>query len=280
MSTVVLYHAQCADGFGAAYAAWKALGDNAVYVPVQHGKPYPPEIEGGVERLVILDFSYPLETLLRLKDCCEQLIIRDHHQTARPALAALIARQCPGVDVLFDNDKSGAVLAWEYFHPGTPVPDLLLYVQDRDLWRWELPYSREVSAALRSYPFDFRTWELLEPQARITQNERVNVYTCLVPQGEAILRSQNQQIRSLAAAADIQPVGGYEVPVVNTPLYQSELGDALAERFPDAPFSASFFLNAEGQRVYSLRSRGDFDVSAVAKQFGGGGHKNAAGFTI
>lgn len=30
----------------------------------------------------------------------------------------------------------------------------------------------------------------------------------------------------------------------------------------------------------SLRSNGDYDVSAIAKAFGGGGHKNAAGFEV
>ena len=33
-------------------------------------------------------------------------------------------------------------------------------------------------------------------------------------------------------------------------------------------------------RRVSMRSKGDVDVNAVAKQFGGGGHKNASGFTV
>jgi nanoRNase/pAp phosphatase (c-di-AMP/oligoRNAs hydrolase) len=51
-----------------------------------------------------------------------------------------------------------------------------------------------------------------------------------------------------------------------------------------APFAAAYFDHADGHRVFSLRSRGDFDVGALARQvgvslgFSGGGHKAAAGF--
>lgn len=37
---------------------------------------------------------------------------------------------------------------------------------------------------------------------------------------------------------------------------------------------------ADGRFKVSLRSKGDIDVERVARQYGGGGHRNAAGFTI
>jgi nanoRNase/pAp phosphatase (c-di-AMP/oligoRNAs hydrolase) len=49
---------------------------------------------------------------------------------------------------------------------------------------------------------------------------------------------------------------------------------------PEAPFVAAYFENEKGQRVWSLRSRAGFDCSEVAKRLGGGGHPQAAGFTI
>ena len=39
-------------------------------------------------------------------------------------------------------------------------------------------------------------------------------------------------------------------------------------------------LLSDGRFQYSLRSRGDFDVSELAKKHGGGGHKGAAGFVV
>ena len=158
-TTLVLYHGDCPDGFGAAYAAWRALGDAATYLPVRHGEPPPPEAEAGPERLYLLDFAYPRATTERLAARAGSARVLDHHATAAEDLAGL-----PFVTI--DLDRSGAVLAWEHFHPGRPVPLLLRYVEDRDLWRWELPRSREVNAALALVPFDFAAWDAPGPRPR------------------------------------------------------------------------------------------------------------------
>lgn len=269
-TAVVLYHAHCADGFGAAYAAWKALGDSAVYVPVQYGQPYPPELDGGVRELYLLDFSYPLETMKRLQQVASQVAVIDHHASAEEPLKEW-NRSLPFCGrgschhVVFDLDQSGAVLAWEYFHHGKPVPELLFYVQDRDLWRWELPDSRAVSAGLRSRPMEFQEWDRLSVEE-------------LIPEGRAILRYQDEQVKAHTRNAALQDVGGYQVPVVNATTLMSEIGEALCQQFPDAPFSATYFVRRDGKRVWSLRSRNGFDVSTVAKAKAGGGHKAAAGF--
>ena len=41
----VIYHADCSDGFGAAWAAWKRLGNRAEYHACKHGQP-PPDVKG------------------------------------------------------------------------------------------------------------------------------------------------------------------------------------------------------------------------------------------
>ncbi|MGH9333969.1 MAG: phosphohydrolase, partial [Vicinamibacteria bacterium] len=126
MGTVVLYHAFCADGFGAAWAAWKRLGERAEYLPVQHGAP-PPSIPKESD-VYILDFSYPRAEIEEMKARVASLQVIDHHRTAEEELRGLEY-------AVFDNRKSAAVLSWEYFHPGEPVPELLRYVMDRDLWQ-------------------------------------------------------------------------------------------------------------------------------------------------
>ena len=52
---VVIYHADCTDGFGSAYSAWKLLGNRAEYYPRKHGQE-PPDVKG--KNVVILDFSF------------------------------------------------------------------------------------------------------------------------------------------------------------------------------------------------------------------------------
>ena len=90
-----------------------------------------------------------------MRQRASSLRVIDHHRTAEEELR--------GLDyAIFDNRKSGAVLSWEFFHPGKPVPEILRYVMDRDLWLHELPRSREVFAGLSSYPMDFAVWSSLD----------------------------------------------------------------------------------------------------------------------
>lgn len=251
---LILYHAQCADGLGAAWAAWKVLGDTAEYVAVKHGEP-PPEVEG--REVSIVDFSYPRATLLEMQGRAASVEVIDHHKSAQEDLAGLdFAR--------FDMTKSGAVLAWEHWHPGKAVPEMLRYIQDKDLWRWELPESEEVAAALASYPYDIRVFDTL----RVAD---------LRAEGKAILRFQNQLVDEILVQTRRETIAGYDVPSVNSPILQSYIGNRLA---PGEPFAAIWFVKPDGRRRYSLRSAPPkgVDVSEIARRFGGGGHAAAAGF--
>ncbi|MEW6283771.1 MAG: hypothetical protein AB1758_34485 [Candidatus Eremiobacterota bacterium] len=257
-ATHILYHARCDDGFGAAWAAWKALGDAAVYIPVSHGHP-PPEELAPDSRVVIVDFSYARPTLLELKERCADLFVLDHHKTAREELAGLPFTR-------FDMDRSGAHLAWDFWHPGSPLPDLLAYVEDKDLWRFALPDSKEVAAALRSYPMDFKLWDEF-------------TVDLLKREGATLLRLQEQLVWSACERARWAEVGGHRVPIVNATDFRSEIANRLCDLHPQAPFAAAYYDDESGNRNWSLRSVGDFDVSKLARSLGGGGHKNSAGFS-
>jgi oligoribonuclease NrnB/cAMP/cGMP phosphodiesterase (DHH superfamily) len=167
-------------------------------------------------------------------------------------------------------DKSGAALAWEAFH-GSDLPPLIQYVQDRDLWRFALPNSREVSAWLRSHTLDFVLWNFLAEKLRTK-------FDVVVAEGSAILRMQSQMVAQMADRARWEEIGGHRVPIANATAFFSEVGEELCLRHPKAPFSAYYLVRADGLCQLGLRSRGEFDVSLIAKQYGGGGHRNAAGF--
>lgn len=258
----ILYHANCYDGFGAAWAAWKVLRDAAEYIPVTHGEPPPKVLRNSGATCTIVDFAYPRDVLLDLRDNwgLAELTVIDHHKTAQEDLV--------GLDVaIFDMNKSGAMMAWEYWHPHDEPPMLVRYVEDRDLWRFELVDSREVSAALRMFPMDFETWEDLEEN-----------WTTLMTIGSNILAFTESQVEMMCKQARISLIGGHEVPVVNATAFWSEIGEYLLGKYPEYPFAASWHMTKDGQFKWSLRSRRDFDVSDVARQFGGGGHPQAAGF--
>lgn len=250
--TAVLYHADCADGFGAAWALWKKYPD-ARYIPVKHGQPPPEELDGA--HVVMVDFSYRREVIEQLAQSTASLLILDHHVTAQAALAGLPY-------AYFDVKKSGAVLAWEWAH-AEPVPWLLQYVQDKDLWQWRLPDSREMNAALASYPFDFQVWEGLTRDV-------------LKMEGRAILRRDHSLIDKIIEESVLVEFEGETVPAVYSPVMTSQIGERLCQGFP----FCLIWHERDGLRYFSLRSKpGTADVSALASRYGGGGHVNAAGFS-
>jgi hypothetical protein len=265
---LVLYHGNCPDGFGAAWASWLALGDDARYVPVNHGSA-PPDV-GGADRVYVLDISYPPDVLTTWA-AGRQVVVLDHHKTAD--LAAVTDH--PQLQIVYDLEKSGATLAWDWFHgantrevyPGVPRR-FVEYLEDRDLWRWQLPQSREVSVALWSHPRNFRGWTTL------AQN-----LEGLMSEGVAILRYQRLLVEQMAAQARWQELDGHRIPVVNATTCVSEVAEWLCEQHPEAPFAAYYLDRGDGQRQWGLRARrGGCDVSALAKRRGGGGHAAAAGW--
>ena len=143
MSTHIVYHHPCADGCTAALAAWLKFGDAATYHPTNYSGPKP-EIPDGAH-VYFVDFSWPRADLLALASRVEKLVILDHHQTAAAALQGF-------PDAIFDMNKSGCRLAWEYFHPGKRMPDMFALVEDRDLWRFNLPHTKAFGAYLRMQP--------------------------------------------------------------------------------------------------------------------------------
>lgn len=269
--TYVLFHANCYDGWAAAFASWLKFGETATYLPVAYGNP-PPALERGSD-VYIVDFSYPRATMLDMANNHYSLTILDHHKTAQADLEGLEAEalQCGimGVTAQFDMNESGATLAWDYFHAGQERPRVFEYVKDRDLWTFALPLSREINAALRSEPFDFERWQ------QLCQPKWLNE---LAVQGRGILKHQDEMVAMMCKQAVWRKLGGYNVPVVNATVYFSEVGDYLCQQHEDIPFAAYYLDRADKKRQWGLRSRGGFDCSLVAKQFGGGGHAGAAGF--
>ncbi|HKN85714.1 MAG TPA: phosphohydrolase [Nitrospiraceae bacterium] len=250
---IVLYHADCSDGFGAAWALWKKF-PTAEFKAVKHGYPPPLDLDG--RHIVMVDFSYNRPTLETMAQQAASLQVLDHHVTAQDALAGLPF-------AYFDLKKSGAVLAWEWAHQ-QPAPWLLQYVQDKDLWTWSLPGSREINAALASYPYDFHVWDALRQDM-------------LEAEGRAILRYETELVGKIAASAVMLPFQEAVVPVAQSSVLTSQIGERLSK---DHPFCV-IWHDRDGRRYYSLRSRDDgADVAAIAMQYGGGGHTHAAGFSI
>lgn len=265
---LVIYHGgRCLDGFGAAFSAWMYFAVreevSAEYVPVRHGEPLPP-CEG--RDLYFLDFAPKREEMLTICRNARRVTVLDHHITAQKDLAGLEG-EFANLEIILDMNRSGCVIAWEYFHEA-PVPHLLVHIQDRDLWLREVPASEDVTAALMAHPQEFGLWRrLCESDGMLAE---------LITEGKAINRYRHQLIEQYRSQAVLGIIAGYRVPIVNCP--QAIASELLGELACGHPFAAGY-TDVGLQRNWSLRAdAAGLDVAAVAEGFGGGGHARAAGF--
>ncbi len=273
MKRNLIFHAGCPDGFGAAWAARRAWGDDARYIPRSHDDDFDPE-QFEDELVVFADISIANPMLRRLGEVAAELLVLDHHLTAREQFAsdpslenALTAN---GHRVHFDLEQSGAMLAWNHFHPDEPAPDLLRYVQDQDLWNWELPESEAINAAIGSYPRRHSDWDKLAARP----------IGSLAEEGRPIVRANRIEVARAMAHAHPVVIGDLRIEAVNARHPRAEIGHELATR---AKFGKPWGIvyRVVGSRVdCSIYSLGDCDASAIATRFGGGGHRNASGFSV
>ena len=206
-----------------------------------------------------------------------------------------IEKQIGNHVVIHDNDQSGALLSWQFFHPDTEVPMLIRHIDDRDRWQFKMEGTKELNAALWTAPWNFQQWK------ELNESDLAPMYKA----GKAILRAHDQNVQSVVKGAArncsivpavIDSVESYKSPWVwwndpehgdtcganglaaNCPPHlQSDVGHELANQ--SGTFGLLWSIDKDGQCKCSLRSNGGYDVSAIAKAFGGGGHRNAAGFT-
>lgn len=262
MTTLIIYHANCPDGFCSAWVATKKYPGAELFA-ANYGES-PPMLQASGRDVVIVDFSYPRGPLESLHAVAKDLKVFDHHKTAEAALAGL--PYCK-----FDMNRSGAGLTWDELFPGVTRPWVVDYVEDRDLWRFKLMESRAVNAFISSYPKTIDAWDGLD-QVELSSAMRA---------GAAIVRYQDQLIETMMERAGMTAIGGYVVPCTNATALWSDVANELLHRHLDAPFAAAYYVRPDGTRVFSLRSdSGRVDVSEIAKKYGGGGHRNAAGFQL
>ena len=261
---VVLYHAECGDGFGAAWAAWKKFGDEADYIPINHGSTYPDNFSN--KKIYTLDLTLPKEITEKLLKTNKRLTSIDHHISAEEVTKMT-------QDYSFDNKHSGAVLTWKYFHPDKPVPKLLIFIEDIDIWKWEYPETGHFISALNLYDFSFELFDKVALE--IEDPLKLKEYLL---KGEVISQHDKKITDELVKTAILVEFEGYKVYAVNAPDFiKSELGHKLSQSFP----FAIVWRQKKDKIFVSLRSSdGGINVSEIAKKYGGGGHKGAASFSF
>ena len=274
----VLYHAD-ADGRVAGWCAWSKLQKKGIFhakfYEVQYGQPIPLNVEslGPTNTVYVLDFSYDRQTLDKIFDSVGLLVVLDHHKTAQEEL-----RGAPYAT--FDMGKSGALLAWEYFFGDAPAPLTVTLTNDRDLWKFEYPQTRPFLAAVQFHGLrsDFEMWDQLANQQGLIGK--------WVEIGTIVEQSNRQQIQSHISAPGVVSIvrwSGFTVGLFNTTAHVSDSSEYVYnDEKQKVDLSMAYQFVEHGCVIFSLRSskNSGVDVAKLAKQNGGGGHKNAAGFKL
>lgn len=277
LDNLCIWHARCADGFTSAWVVNKALNGKCEFHAGNYGKA-PPDVTG--KNVYIVDFSYPRDILIEMATKAKKIVVLDHHDTAEKDLcsAPYPADIQDKLQIIFDMKRSGAMLAWDYFFTFTDsIPPLgLQCVQDRDLWKFNIPETKAFTAYLFSEPMTFEVWDKFMNNA---------LFETFVEIGKTLLRQHDKDVETFVELTEttlrIEDACFGDIPCCNVlPNLASDAGHYLLQKHKDAPFSATFYL-AKGYWQFSLRSADDRQaVSIIAKEFGGGGHRNAAGFRI
>ena len=269
MLKICIYHKSCLDGFTSAWVVNHFYNshyrENIDFYAANYNDKELPDVKG--KDVIIVDFSYKRDVLVKMASEANTIVILDHHKSARDDLDGLVLFNST---IIFDMDRSGAMITWDYFYPDDPAPQLIKHVQDHDLWLFKLENTKEVIAALYSYEFDFGLWEYM--------SKNLNQ---LYIEGDALLRDKLKTCNQLTKHPQLLYIAGFKIPAVNcSAKYSSDIGNMLSLY---SPFAATYYINENFDVMFSLRSNKEYfdysDVSEIAKQYGGGGHYFASGFS-
>lgn len=266
---LVLYHGGCPDGFAAAVAAWDRFEGRGEYVAMAHksGGVPPPDATG--RNVFVLDYAFDPEPMAELAAQAKSLVLLDHHRRMAEKLANF---ECPCGILHFDTTKSGARLAWEFFQPDRPVPLLVRAVEDRDLWAWKTPdLTGAFTAKLDTEPFDFARWSAIAKM----EGPELDAY---IAEGAPMDRKFLDLAYKMLDEARPLEINGVTGLMVNAPnVFHSNVGGALADR--SGTFGAVWCFQ-DGLVKVGLRSRSEFSLIPIAESQNGGGHDQAAAFTL
>ncbi|ACN99267.1 putative phosphoesterase, dhha1 [Sulfurihydrogenibium azorense Az-Fu1] len=274
MKTVCIYHKNCTDGTTAAAILLLKYPDCKLF-PLDHNyreeefQPILDEVDKDTT-VYIVDFSIKQPFFEKLASKAKEVINIDHHISVKDMLEEF-TKKYSNFKLVFDNDKSGASLTWQYLFGSNP-PDIVKYVEDKDIWKWEFgditKYVNDYLFLYTNKPQELR--QLLDKDINeiIEKGKIINQYTTYLIDS-FVEKSKDLYIQ----------IGSYKVRAYNTGLFQSEIGNKLSTLHNEAV--CLFSINGDYVKL-SFRSLDHHNPSALdlAKMLNGGGHRNAAGASM
>lgn len=297
----VIYHAGCVDGFTSAWLLHNRQPEAQIHEG-RYGQD-PPEVMRG--HVVLADFGYRPELIEQIMETAERVTILDHHQTAVGMLETYDF--APGVDLILDQDHSGAWLVADWLGHTTGIAsaipgmetsggmnmmwnrDALLaaYVEDRDLWRFRLPHSHQITAYINAVPMTFDDYDDLSFDLMRDHNGIVQMGHAIGMRNRVLIDQIKGTARTiLLDAPSFDPNSLVPVAAAASPYgLGSDAAGELAAEAGNAdgrePKIGAYYIDYPDRREFGLRSTDDGpDVAKIAEGYGGGGHEHASGFRV
>ena len=261
-SIIVIYHRD-EDGFGGAWVAWKKFKGKADYIGVDFPDPFLKDIKD--KEVYLIDFCYEKNEMKELLRNNKKLIVLDHHVSRKEEIKI-------STGYVYGTDNSGSVLAWKYFWPQKPIPKLLHYIEDMDLWKLKRKFVREIISSLNTYEFKFSLWDKI---AKDLENPKTAKK--YIDEGSAMIKYQDMLIKSVVDTGVDIIIDGQKGFAVNCPILDSEVGAYI---WKNKGVIALIWHSKNGLVKVSLRSKKGVNVAKIAEKFGGGGHIRASGFSF
>ena len=256
---ICVYREKSIEGFACAWSVWKRFGNDIEYKSVSYADKLS-NLEG--RDVIILDLTCNLDNINYISSIANSITLIDNKTTS---LNSISTYSLLGV---VDQAQSTCILTWKYFHK-SKHPLFFEYIQNREFWKFDLPHSKEIFAAISNYNLTFENYNDLEE----------TYIDDLIIEGQAIVRKCDNDVENILKSFKYFVFKDLRIPTVNSPyFYSSDCANSLADKYG---IGCSYFCN-KSKIFFSLRSNSgsEIDVSEIAKFYGGDGSKHAAGFII
>lgn len=272
---MIIFHHNDMDGRCAAAIAFKwgsAQGSAPIeLIEVDYNIPVPVHRVKQGDLVVIVDFSLTpevMKTLVANKPA--DIIWIDHHSSTASYDYSMPLK---GLRNFKDKGPAACELAWSFFFPGQPVPPGVTLIGDLDAWR------------LKMVPDCFRFHEGL----------RLNETYANGPVWQAVLNGDSGFLASTLARGelccayrdaycrDLCEQLGYDTSFAGHKAFAcnlSRLGSmAFGNKLERYPICISYSHDGNQFNVTLYTAKPDIDIATICQAYGGGGHREAGGFS-
>jgi len=288
MSSIkVFYHSKDLDGW-ASGAIVKHKFPEAEMFPINYGDKFPWDEIKFDDTIYMVDFSLPMEEMDRLNDYLQQnLIWIDHHVGAMREYENTPMRYLPIVGKR-DTSVAACELTWERKFSKTKIPLFIRLLSLYDTWQhndnifdWNYieRFQYGFKAQARDPKDDMCFWKNWFTTVKMGTEDQYSLVHSIALDGKPIQSYVEDRFESTLADRSCKiDWEGYTCLVVNGDPYIANYM-TRSEEFDGCDIAINY-ANIKGESwEVSLRTlRDDIDLSVLAKKYGGGGHRAAAGF--